>query len=182
MAGGDGGIPARAGRGHVGSEGGCPRVWNSAPGAGGKGMPAEIRGHHLLCALGFRGFGYSPAFAANMAAILGRLDAAPATPVRAVDGPDGICAGFPADQPGHCLQENVVVRDRRVIAGMGLRVGDVVPWGELRRRLGEAFAPEDLDALCVTCPWLPLGYCQEGLGRLRGGDGAGRGGESSGWG
>jgi len=140
-------------------------------------MPAEIRGHHLLCALGFRGFGYSAAFAANMASILSRLDAAPETLVRVVDGPEGICAAFPADQPGHCLDENVVARDRRVIAGVGLQVGDVRAWGDLRRRLGEAFAPQDLDDLCATCPWLPLGYCQEGLRRLREGGGEGRHGE-----
>ena len=135
--------------------------------------PVPIRAHHLLCALGFRGHGYSPGFAANMAAILARLDAAPHTRVTVVDAPDGICAAFPPDQPSHCLEERVQVRDRAVLATLGLVAGAVATWGDLRARLGAAFLPGDLERLCATCPWLPLGYCQEGLGRLRAGQGTG---------
>ncbi len=130
-------------------------------------MSRQLRGHHLMCALGFRGHGYSPAFAANMADILAALDRAPETPVQVVDVPDGICAAFPADQPGHCLEADVVERDRRVIARVGLNVGDVLTWRELRRRLGAAFSPADLDGLCTTCRWLPLGFCREGLAALQ---------------
>jgi len=126
-----------------------------------------MRGHHLLCALGFRGHGYSPAFSANMAGVLARLDANPDAVVAVTDSPDLICAAFPPEQPAHCREAQVVLRDRRVLAGIGLRPGDALPWGELRRRLGAAFAPDDLDTLCATCPWLPFGYCREGLGRLR---------------
>ena len=137
-------------------------------------MPREMRGHHLLCALGFRGLGYSPEFARNMAATLARLDAAPATPVTVTDTPDAICAAFPSDQPCHCHQAHVAIRDRRVIAGIGLRPGGTRPWGVLRAHLAGAFRPGDLDALCASCPWLPLGHCALGLGRLNA-QAAGRG-------
>lgn len=127
----------------------------------------SIRAHHLLCTLGFRGLGYSPACAANMAAVLRALDASPDVPVVVTDAPDDICAGFPADQPCHCLGPEVLARDRRVIVAIGVAAGAALPWGELRRRIARAFAPGDLTALCATCPWLPLGYCGEGLSRLR---------------
>ena len=133
-------------------------------------MPEAMRGHHLMCALGFRGLGYSPEFAANMGAILRRLDAAPETPVTVTDGPDAICAAFPADHPAHCGEPNVALRDRRVIAGMGLQPGATRSWVELRARLGRAFVPRDLDTLCATCPWLPLGYCAQGLAAARAGE------------
>ncbi len=125
----------------------------------------RLRGHHLLCALGFRGHGYSPGFAANMAAILQRLRAAPETLVMLTDEPDAICAAFPPDQPAHCRDDNVIARDRRVLAKLGLEPGAIAPWGQLQLRLGHAFVPSDLDALCATCPWLPLGYCRQGLRR-----------------
>lgn len=126
-----------------------------------------MRGHHLLCALGFRGLGYSAEFSANMAAVLSRLDRAADTPVTVIDTPDAICSAFPADQPGHCTTPQVIERDRRVIAGMGLKPGAVRSWAELRARLSGAFQPSDLDSLCATCPWLPLGYCAQGLAAAR---------------
>lgn len=102
-----------------------------------------------------------------MAAILARLDAAPHTRVRVTDRPDGICAAFPQDQEPHCLEPEVVARDRRVLEAIAMRPGGTATWGQLRTRVAAAFAPADLDGLCATCPWLPLGFCQEGLERLR---------------
>ena len=119
-----------------------------------------------MCALGFRGLGYSPEFARNMAAILAQLDAAPGTAVTVTAEPDAICAAFPTDQPRHCEQPHIGLRDRRVLAGIGLRAGETRSWGTLRAQLGRAFRPRDLDALCASCPWLPLGHCAQGLGRL----------------
>lgn len=125
-----------------------------------------MRGHHLLCALGFRGHGYSQAFADHMASVLNRLDRTPDTVVVVVDAADAICSAFPSDQTSHCAENHVVARDRRVITALGLHPGDARSWRELRARVGRAFVPADLATLCATCPWLPLGYCQEGLDRL----------------
>jgi hypothetical protein len=129
--------------------------------------PVPLRGHHLVCAFGFRGHGYSPAFAENMGRILRALEAAPDTPVRVVDVPDGICAAFPPDQPPHCEEPQVVARDRAVARAVGLEPGGVLAWGELRHRVARSLGPADLPHLCATCPWLPLGYCAEGLARAR---------------
>lgn len=134
---------------------------------GGRDAPVrDMRAHHLLCALGFRGHGYSEQFTRNMAEILAALDADPRAPVRVLDAPDAICAAFPSDQPAHCAEERVLTRDRRVLAALGLCAGHTASWGELRARVGRAFVPADLDRLCATCPWLGLGYCGEGLADL----------------
>ncbi len=132
-----------------------------------RGDVLPIRAHHLLCGLGFRGVGYSPEFAANMARILAALDTHPDAPVMVTDFPDAICAAFPPDQPGHCTDAKVFRRDQRVLAGIGLAAGSIQPWAELRRRVARAFAPGDLQDLCATCPWMPLGYCADGLAQLR---------------
>ena len=129
--------------------------------------PHAVRAHHLLCSLGFRGLGYSPAFAENMAAVLRAWDAAPESPVAVTEAPDVICAAFPPDQPGHCGDAEVIARDRRVLQAIGLPSGSVRSWADLRLRVRRAFAPGDLATLCATCPWLPLGHCADGLARLR---------------
>ncbi|HEX2056466.1 MAG TPA: hypothetical protein VHF07_08225, partial [Nitrospiraceae bacterium] len=48
-----------------------------------------------------------------------------------------------------------------------LRVGDRVTWREILNRV-RAFVPADeLPAICGSCRWLSLGFCQEGIDRLR---------------
>jgi hypothetical protein len=128
---------------------------------------STIRAHHLLCRLGFRGLGYSDAFAANMAAVLRTLDGAPEARVAVTDAPDAICAAFPAGQPRHCEGPEVIARDRHVLARIGVAAGHALPWAQLRRRVAGAFAPDDLPRLCATCGWLPLGYCADGVARAR---------------
>lgn len=129
--------------------------------------PVAIRGHHLLCALGFRGTGYSPAFVENMAAILRRLDATPAAPVLLVDAPDAICAACPSSHADHCTEASPLQRDRAVLSSIGRASGDTAPWDEIRTEVVRAFDPGDLNLLCANCPWLPYGYCQEGLDRRK---------------
>jgi hypothetical protein len=129
--------------------------------------PLPMRAHHLLCTLGFAGLGYSRAFAANMAAIIATLDRHPETVIAVVDTPDGICAAFPPELPTHCRDTSVISRDRAVLGAMGLQAGSTPTWGQARQAVARAFAPDDLQQLCASCPWLPLGHCAAGLGRFR---------------
>jgi hypothetical protein len=60
-------------------------------------MPVQLRGHHFLCILTYRGYGYTPAFVENMSAVVADIGAG--RPVRLVEGPDDICNGLtPADR------------------------------------------------------------------------------------
>lgn len=126
----------------------------------------RLRGHHLLCVLGFRGHGYSPAFTRNLAAIVRRLsDSDP--PVRIAAGADDICAQYPPNEDPHCDEARVTQRDRRVLERLKLHPGEILSWSELSARIASVFVPEDLDTLCATCSWLPLGYCRDGVAALR---------------
>jgi hypothetical protein len=146
---------------------------------GGKGMgparkwpPLELRAHHLLCLLGFRGLGYDEKFVANMAAVSEGLAGAPPRLVRTIAGPDVICAACP-----HCTADGCAKRgpeseahvqelDRRVLNLLGLAAGALLSWEEVRLRLSAGLGPADLPAVCGQCEWLSLGYCAEGLAQL----------------
>ncbi|MBX6352957.1 MAG: DUF1284 domain-containing protein [Thermoflavifilum sp.] len=131
----------------------------------------RLRGHHLLCLLGYRGMGYSEAYAENMTRVHDQLRRRPETMVMLTAGPDDLCAHFPPDQPYHCQDANVHERDAAVLRRLGLRVGGVVAWGEIERRLAAQFVPEDIPRLCCTCPWLAYGVCEDGVRRIRAGEG-----------
>ncbi|MCL6518103.1 DUF1284 domain-containing protein [Alicyclobacillus sp.] len=131
----------------------------------------RLRGHHLLCLLGYRGMGYSREYAENMTRLHSALRAHPATPIELVSGPDDLCACFPADQPYHCEERVVHARDAAVLSRLGLTVGTRTTWRDLEAGMAQAFVPEDIPELCSTCPWLPYGVCEDGVRRIRRGEG-----------
>lgn len=147
--------------------------------------PVIIRGHTLLCLQGFRGEGYSPDFIDNMASIHARLQSHPETRVRVTDSPDHFCAACPnlkeskplalpgrAENVGCTLrgpdfERHIVSQDRQVLDLLGLRAGQEVTWAEVLQRIGSRTRGEMLDEICGDCQWLSLGYCKEGIERLR---------------
>ncbi len=133
------------------------------------GQAVVLRGHHLLCQFGFRGYGYSPAFVENMRNILAFLREHPETMVECVDGPDSLCAAYPAEEPNHCLEPSVIARDRAVLSQLATTAGTRQPWARLVEAAAHAYVAEDLTTLCATCEWLPLGYCQMGLKQFKAG-------------
>jgi hypothetical protein len=126
-------------------------------------MAIRLRGHHLLCLLGYRGMGYSEAYAANMSQIYERLRTEPETEIELVEGPDDLCVCFPADQVYHCGNESVFLKDAFVLDRLGLRSGEAHPWGELLQRITERVKPEHIPSWCATCQWLKYGVCEEGV-------------------
>ena len=59
-----------------------------------------LRPHHVMCAIGWTGRGYSPEFSANMdAVVVGRLRADPDTPVQFTGTADSVCAPCPRTRP-----------------------------------------------------------------------------------
>jgi hypothetical protein len=130
----------------------------------------RIRAHNLLCIQGFVGKGYSPGFVANMKSIVGGLGGT--TEVTVVAEPDSLCSACPNLKQHGCTlhgegtERGIVKQDRDVLARLGLADGQTVTWGEILARIRASVAPDDLDDICGSCPWLPLGHCKAGLARL----------------
>lgn len=134
-------------------------------------MAIQLRGHHLLCMLGYRGMGYSDEYVRNMTRMHSQLRAEPETLVKLVSGPDDLCAHFPCNQPYHCQDRNVHDRDREIANTLGLEAGEVVTWAEIEARIARLLVPADIPRLCATCPWLAYGVCEEGVAAVINGEG-----------
>ncbi|NOV01633.1 DUF1284 domain-containing protein [Paenibacillus sp. LMG 31457] len=125
--------------------------------------PIGLRGHHLLCLLGYRGMGYSKEFCQNMTTVYETLREQPATMVQVVLGPDDLCAAFPADEEAHCENRTVYERDAEIVAKLGLHVGMELSWAEICGKVAGHVTPGDIGHLCATCRWEPYGVCAEGV-------------------
>jgi hypothetical protein len=132
----------------------------------------KIRGHHLICILGFRGLGYSPEHVLNMKRIVGRLQLPRSVHFEVVDYPDDICAFCPFFVEGGCQQNGpsseAIVKslDFNVMTRLGLTAEERLTWPEVEAKIRARLYPEDIDVICKECRWLPLGYCVEGLKEL----------------
>jgi len=131
-----------------------------------------LRGHHLLCLLGFRGLGYSQEYTSNMWRIAKLLRSAPYMSVEVRDYPDDICQPCPFFAAGGCAEqgpeseERARERDRAVLRRLGLRCGEPITWAELLSRVKASISSADLPQICKGCRWLPYAYCQEGVEAL----------------
>lgn len=134
-------------------------------------MNVRLRGHHLLCLLGYTGMGYSPGFVRNMTSVYERLRAEPSTVVEIVRGPDDLCACYPEDGPYHCDGERVHSRDDAVLEALGMRLGERTEWRRIVAAIRSKLTPDDIPRMCTTCPWLPYGVCEAGVARIAAGEG-----------
>jgi hypothetical protein len=129
----------------------------------------DLRAHHLLCILGFRGLGYSEGFIQNMSEVVRslRLNRSPLI-VKVIDRCDIICSACPHNKGNECHKEDdseqrVKSQDLNVAQRLSLEIGDEVSSQELWAMVKERLSPEDLLQICHGCEWLGLGYCIEGL-------------------
>lgn len=135
--------------------------------------PIRIRAHTLLCLQGFRGEGYSAGFVENMAAIHQRLADDPSQWVEIMDAPDTMCGACPhllatgCSLHGDESEPHMQAQDHDVLARLGLHVGDRVPWANILDRIRTSLTGGNLTNICGQCRWLSLGYCRDGIERLR---------------
>lgn len=129
-------------------------------------MPVQLRGHHFLCILTYRGYGYTPAFVANMTDIV--ADIGNGRPVRLVEGPDAICGGLTADDRracNHdCAKTETTELDRLAVEEVGdlLAIdfsGPVEIDQAMIDRLRASFADRSIRSACRRCPWSD--FCTE---------------------
>lgn len=64
----------------------------------------KLRGHHLLCLLGFQGYGYSEDFVLNMTRI-NELRKSDKTTIKLINSPDDICSACPNLKNNMCENE-----------------------------------------------------------------------------
>lgn len=127
--------------------------------------PLRLRGHHLLCLHGFRGFGYSPEFVSNMTAVRDSLIAS-TREIELLDSPDDICRECPHLTGDECSQGNGEFGKRRmdtaVVRKLGLSPGDRMDSRELFQLVRKRFST-GLEEICADCQWFAQGWCADGI-------------------
>jgi hypothetical protein len=123
-------------------------------------MPVRLRGHHFLCILTYRGYGYTPAFVANMTEIV--ADIGRGRPVLLTEGPDAICGGLTADDRSACSHDcsktETLELDRLAVQEVGDLLGSdfsgPIEIGQATvATLRAAFAARTIRSACRRCPW-----------------------------
>ena len=133
-----------------------------------------LRGHTLLCLQGFRGKGYSEDFIENLAAVQQSLLTDPGQPVEVTDRGDVVCGACPHQAATGCSlngigsEDAIRAQDHDVLRHLGLAPGDQLAWKAILDRIAASITGDSLDGICGQCRWLSLGYCREGIERLRG--------------
>jgi hypothetical protein len=136
-------------------------------------MTIRFRPHHFMCTLGFEGKGYSEEFTRNYGAIADRLRApsdgsGDREPIEVVPATDSICVPCPNRQGELCATEaKIQSLDQGHASVLGLNAGQVLTWGEAKKRIAERMTDEDFDRVCAPCSWKPMGMCKNALERLR---------------
>ena len=123
-------------------------------------MPVRLRGHHFLCILTYRGYGYTPAFVANMTSIV--ADIGRGRPVQLVEGPDAICGALTPEDRHVCnhdcnraetLQlDRLAVQDVRALLAVDFGAPVEIDQDTVAR-LRNAFASRAIRSACSRCPW-----------------------------
>lgn len=133
----------------------------------------ELRGHHLICRLGFRGLGYNDAFVRKMTEVVLQLQSNPELQLKAIDFPDVLCNHCPNLINGECSssgsdisEKKVQEMDRAVIQILDLKREEIYTVDKINKKLKERFNKEAFDYVCGDCQWRSLGYCEEGFNKL----------------
>lgn len=125
--------------------------------------PIRLRPHHLFCALGYQGEGYSDEFTANMTRIVVGKLRAPGGLTREIEiAPlaDDLCTPCPKRRGAQCTGQAKISRlDHAHAEALGLRPGDRLTWDTALRLM--AAQPLGIHKqICGDCQWMELGYCE----------------------
>ncbi|OLO39140.1 hypothetical protein BTR23_08750 [Alkalihalophilus pseudofirmus] len=133
----------------------------------------DLRGHHLLCLLGYSGHGYSPSFINKMehlAPLYRKLDLD--FDIYINEHTDEICEHCPAMVQNNCttfskVDHEIRELDRRINEKLQVRSGFFYSKKVIFRKIREKVEPDDLDILCKGCKWLSYGVCKEAIRKLK---------------
>jgi hypothetical protein len=127
----------------------------------------------VLCLLGYRGKGYDEFFVERMTGVHAQLTSDPETPVQILLRPDRLCDACPHLRGQGCSlggsghEAHMRAQDEDVARRLGVVEGAVYAWRDLMERVAARVRGRDLAGVCTTCPWLALGWCADGVERVR---------------
>jgi len=118
----------------------------------------KIRAHHLCCIQGFQGYGYSPAFVANMRAVISDLEALPSRPLKLITECDAICISCPSKREctiqESALSHRIKQMDFIVLKKLMIKDGSVLNADEAFRLINSKLnKASDIEEICGTCKW-----------------------------
>ena len=130
----------------------------------------ELRGHHLICRLGFRGMGYDEKFTIKMSEVVDILKNKPETVIKIAGSIDDLCSSCPNKSFEKCFtgenddaEEQIQSMDKVVIEALSLTIGENYTANEINRLTKKYFSLKDFDRMCEGCSWRSYGYCEEGI-------------------
>ncbi|MCD4813118.1 DUF1284 domain-containing protein [bacterium] len=135
-------------------------------------MTLILRPHHILCSLGFNGYGYSPEFIAEIARITKIIKSGRVKTVIIRPGFDNVCQSCPHHEY-ECSPETLGPRgrhaaelDRRTLRALKLKPGHPYPLPEINERIAN-LSEKNFQEICLGCEWQILGICRESFLALK---------------
>ena len=126
-------------------------------------VPLQLRGHHFLCVLTYKGHGYTEKFCENLTDIADQIKAG--REVVLVSGPDDICAGLSTDcrsQVKHdCKAMTTRLIDRAAVHAVqkhlqrDLTIANPISLEEIAS-LRTVFLEAHMRTACTICSWKSL--------------------------
>jgi hypothetical protein len=132
----------------------------------------KIRPHHLLCILGFRGYGYNKNFIFNMTRIVEELRTNPDTIIFISQQADDLCAPCPHNNRGVCVkkpdsEEIVQNLDSQYLKLLQIPLEVPISTSEVWDVVASSITLKSMKKICKKCEWWSYGYCSEGLTQLK---------------
>jgi len=129
----------------------------------------NLRPHHLICILCFKGKGYNQEFTENLWRIYRALNKnASACQINIVQGVDDVCAKCPVQKSACCKHEEKVTKiDNAYSTALQLRTGDVLSIIEVRNKVRDFLTLDDFRKICRHCDWQEYGICEKRIKTIK---------------
>lgn len=127
----------------------------------------QLRPHHLLCFLSFKGLGYSNEFVANYWQVVDKIKNHDAL-IQIVFKNDYICASCPHYINQNLCQYQTKIKslDKRHTEVLALGAGQVLSYAQVKELIKTKMSLEKFHKACNGCSWKSLGICESTLMKL----------------
>lgn len=122
----------------------------------------ELRAHHLMCILGYKGYNYSGKTKNQWGAFLADAKKDSFLKIKIVNGYDSLCAKCPAtEQVSRCKDKVVNKIDKKVMKLLHIKNGQEFFFLDLIEKLQNVMTPQKHQKICGECSWRTLGLCKD---------------------